>query len=80
VCGPYLYFGKYRNKDPAVKGASLADTAEPHSAVGKEARQLRLQANLENLFDQEYYPNAHSNTNITPGAPRLLRVSLTTRF
>ena len=43
-------------------------------------RQLRLQANIENLFDEEYYPNAHSNTNITPGAPRLLRVSLTTAF
>jgi catecholate siderophore receptor len=43
-------------------------------------RQLRLQANVENLFDEEYYPNAHNNNNITPGAPRLFRVSLITRF
>ena len=41
---------------------------------------LRVQANVENLFDANYYPYAHSNTNITPGSPRALRVSLTTRF
>jgi catecholate siderophore receptor len=41
---------------------------------------LRLQANIENLFDTDYYLYAHSNTNITPGSPRALRVSLTTRF
>ena len=41
---------------------------------------LRVQANVENLLDANYYPYAHSNTNITPGSPRALRVSLTTRF
>ena len=41
---------------------------------------LRLQANVENLFDTDYYLYAHSNTNITPGSPVALRVSLTTRF
>ena len=30
---------------------------------------LRLQANVENLFDTDYYLYAHSNTNITPGSP-----------
>jgi catecholate siderophore receptor len=43
-------------------------------------KQVRLQANLENLFDTRYYVNADSNTNISPGAPRTLRVSLTTTF
>ena len=43
-------------------------------------RQLRLQANVENIFDKRYYVNADSNTNITPGFPRALRVSLTTAF
>ena len=27
---------------------------------------LRAQVNIENLFDEDYYLNAHSNTNITP--------------
>ena len=40
----------------------------------------RLQANVENLFDRKYFANADSNTNITPGSPRALRVGLTTRF
>ena len=43
-------------------------------------RALAAQVNLENLFDEGYYAFAHSNNNITPGAPRALRVSLTTRF
>jgi catecholate siderophore receptor len=41
---------------------------------------LGLQVNVENVFDTEYYAFAHSNTNITPGAPRALRVNWTTRF
>jgi catecholate siderophore receptor len=40
----------------------------------------RLQGNVENLFDRRYYANADSNTNITPGSPRALRVALTARF
>ena len=40
----------------------------------------RLQGNFENLFDRRYFANADSNTNITPGAPRALRVGLTARF
>lgn len=41
---------------------------------------LRAQMNLENLFDERYYPLAHSNNNITPGSPRAVRLSLTTGF
>jgi catecholate siderophore receptor len=41
---------------------------------------LRLQANLENVFDKRYFINADSNTNISPGFPRALRVALVTRF
>jgi catecholate siderophore receptor len=41
---------------------------------------LRLQMNIENLFDAKYYINADSNTNISPGSPRAVRVALTTRF
>ncbi len=41
---------------------------------------VRVQANLENLFDRDYHASAHSNTNITPGSPRALRLSVTTVF
>jgi catecholate siderophore receptor len=41
---------------------------------------FRVQLNFENLFDENYYPAAHSNTNITPGSPRAIRFALTTRF
>jgi catecholate siderophore receptor len=41
---------------------------------------LRLQANVENLLDEEYFPNAHNNNNITPGSPLAARLSVVTRF
>jgi len=41
---------------------------------------VRAQVNVENLFDENYYLYAHSNTNITPGSPRAVRFALTTRF
>ncbi len=34
------------------------------------SEQVQLQLNIENLLDKEYYSSAHSNQNITPGAPR----------
>ena len=43
-------------------------------------RDLRLQVNIENLFDATYFANADSNTNISPGSPRAFRVALTSRF
>jgi catecholate siderophore receptor len=38
------------------------------------------QVNLENIFGAKYYPVAHSNNNITPGAPFSARFALTARF
>ena len=43
-------------------------------------RSVRLQANVENVFDRRYYVNADSNTNISPGSPRALRIGLTAAF
>lgn len=42
--------------------------------------QLRAQVNVENLFDRDYYLFANSNTNITPGSPRAVRLSMTASF
>jgi len=43
-------------------------------------RNLRLQANVENLFDATYFLNADSNTNISPGWPRVIRIALRAAF
>jgi catecholate siderophore receptor len=40
----------------------------------------RLQMNVENLFDRTYFVNADSNTNISPGSPRAVRVALSAGF
>jgi catecholate siderophore receptor len=44
------------------------------------ASRLRGQVNVENLLDSRYYAAANSNNNITPGAPRALRVTLVAGF
>jgi catecholate siderophore receptor len=44
------------------------------------ARGMRLQVNLENVGDRRYFVNADSNTNISPGLPRTLRIALLTAF
>lgn len=41
---------------------------------------LRAQVNVENLFNENYFLFAHSNTNITPGSPRAGRLALIVRF
>ena len=42
----------------------------------KITERWRLQSNLTNLFNQKYYANADGNNNISPGAPRGVRVCL----
>jgi catecholate siderophore receptor len=39
-----------------------------------------LALNVENLFNKVYYPTANSDNNISPGAPRNARLTLTTSF
>jgi catecholate siderophore receptor len=42
--------------------------------------QTRLQLNLENLLDEEYFPDAHSNDNISTGKPLNARFTVSHRF
>lgn len=42
--------------------------------------QLRLQVNLENLTDTEYFPNSHTNNNITVGEPINAKFTISGRF
>lgn len=41
---------------------------------------LRLQLNIENLLDASYFPDAHSNDNISTGEPLNARLTVQTRF
>lgn len=41
---------------------------------------VRLQVNVENLFDETYYPDAHANNNISTGAPLNARFTISTKF
>ncbi|HKY96578.1 MAG TPA: TonB-dependent siderophore receptor [Gemmatimonadaceae bacterium] len=41
---------------------------------------LKAQLNVENIFDERYFAAAHNNSNISPGSPRALTLSLSTRF
>ena len=59
-----------------VPGYTRADAAFYFNATER----VSLQANFENLFDTEYFVNAHSNDNISPGARRAFRVALNWRF
>lgn len=42
--------------------------------------QTRLQLNLENLLDEDYFPDAHSNDNISTGKPLNARFTVSHRF
>lgn len=43
-------------------------------------KHYKLQMNVENMFDKQYYASANSDNNITPGSPRSLRVTLNAKF
>jgi len=58
-----------------LPGYVRADAAVYYSISEK----VRLQANVENLFNAKYYLNADSNTNISPGSSRAVRIALVAR-
>lgn len=60
----------------ALPGYVRADAAVYYSFNER----WRLQANVENLLNTRYYVNADSNTNISPGSPRSIKISLNARF
>jgi catecholate siderophore receptor len=59
-----------------LPGYFRADAAVYYSLTER----VRLQVNVQNLFDTKYYINADNNTNISPGSPRSFVAALTTRF
>ena len=43
-------------------------------------RRTRLQFNVENIFNQRYYPTVDGDNNISPGAPINGRLTLSASF
>jgi catecholate siderophore receptor len=41
---------------------------------------IEAQLNVENLLGARYFPTANADNNITPGAPRTVKVTLGYRF
>ena len=41
---------------------------------------VQVQLNIENLFDETYFPDAHNNANISTGAPLNARLTISGRF
>ncbi|AZP13793.1 TonB-dependent siderophore receptor [Undibacterium parvum] len=74
-----VYRGQiYASNDNAVvvPGFTRVDAA----VFYRVNKNLQLQMNVENLFDKNYYASANSNNNITPGAPRGLKLGLNASF
>ncbi|MDP3403553.1 MAG: TonB-dependent siderophore receptor [Brevundimonas sp.] len=42
--------------------------------------QVQIQLNIENLSDETYFPDAHNNANISTGAPRNARLTVSAKF
>ena len=67
--------------------ASLNNTVELPDFVRVDAavyydysEDVKLQLNVENLFDEDYFPSAHNDNNIATGEPLNARVSLQYKF
>ena len=70
-----MFAGDRQHRDPAgLHARRCRGVRDAHDAS------CGCRLNVENLFDKTYYVNADSNTNISPGFPRALRVGLTTAF
>jgi catecholate siderophore receptor len=80
-----LGLGAIYQGDSTPKGGSDTITVPSFTRVDAAAYyqlsdKLRLQVNVENLLDEEYYPHAYSSHQFTVGAPINATVSLSGRF
>ncbi len=46
------------------------------AAYYKVMRGIEAQINVENIFGADYFPTAHNDNNIAPGAPRTIKAQL----
>ena len=66
-----LGFGKDQKKQVQQTKSALEQAQDPQPQGGFGGSVSKV---VENLLDTEYYASAHSNNNITPGAPRSSRL------
>ncbi|HWH18298.1 MAG TPA: TonB-dependent siderophore receptor, partial [Allosphingosinicella sp.] len=60
---------------------TLPGYARVDAAVFYElAEGIEAQVNIENILGEDYFPTAHNDNNIAPGAPRTARATLRFRF
>lgn len=75
------YLAGLENTAPPASNVRVPGFTRVDAAVYyKVSKSVRMQLNLENLFDKKYYQFAHSNNNITPGSPRAARISMIASF
>jgi catecholate siderophore receptor len=65
------------NNTVKLPSFARADGAIYYAFAGGKTR---LALNVENLFDKKYFPTVDGDNNISPGAPRSVRVTLNTTF
>ena len=75
-----IYQGESTPKGGASKGTVPSFTRVDAAAYYKLSDDLRLQVNIENLLDKEYYPHSYSSHQFTVGAPINATVSISGRF
>ncbi|HEX2802684.1 MAG TPA: TonB-dependent siderophore receptor [Sphingomicrobium sp.] len=64
------------SNDVVLPGYVRVDAA----AFYRITRAIQLQVNVENLFGADYFPTAHNDNNIAPGAPRTVKAALRVGF
>ena len=72
--------GESTPKGGASKGTVPSFTRIDAAAYYQLSENLRLQLNIENLLDEEYYPHAYSSHQFTVGAPINAAVSIKGTF
>jgi len=69
-------FTSNSSSSPVLPSYTRVDASAYYNVSDK----LRLQLNVENLTDTEYFPNAHTANNITVGAPINALFSVSGKF
>jgi catecholate siderophore receptor len=75
-----IYQGESTPKGGESKGTVPSFTRVDAAAYYQLSENLRLQLNVENLLDEEYYPNSYSSHQFTVGAPINATVSIKGTF
>jgi catecholate siderophore receptor len=75
-----IYQGESTPKGGASKGTVPSFTRVDAAAYYQLSENLRLQLNVENLLDEEYYPHSYSSHQFTVGAPLNATVSIKGTF